>query len=191
MMIVLDIDIEPVIEALIDTDDIFAYVCGLDPATRQALQQDALSHVVYEMQCDTLEGKEGRFYVELLETLREAESIQKKWRQPIPPKTIGDFCRANGMSRTTTFVELLAKADPNDKNLKGDAVTRMQKRIDRYCDIKDHIKPKPPLPSERAFAEFLKQVMSAKDPKRYGSIDIRDIMWIPFRPDEPDALGEG
>ncbi len=191
MLIVLDIDIEAIVEALIDTDDIFAYVCGLDPATRQALQQDALSHVVHEIQSDTVEGEEGRFYVELLDALGKADSIQKKWRQPTPPKTIGDFCTANHISRTTTFVELVAKADSNEKNLKGDDLTRMQKRIYRYCDLKKHIKPKPPLASEKNFAKLLKKVMSAKDPRRYASMDVRDVMWIPFRLDEPDALGEG
>jgi hypothetical protein len=66
---ILSIDLEPVIEALTDADDLLAVLTTVDAATRLGLRQDALSMLAHLEQVEELQTDEGRFYWEILTTI--------------------------------------------------------------------------------------------------------------------------
>lgn len=54
-----------------------------------------------------------------------------------------------------------------------------QRRILRLMRFPDLKKLKTPNQSQRTFADLLCAKMRAHDPKRYGSMSVNDLLWLP------------
>jgi hypothetical protein len=108
------------------------------------------------------------------ELLEDGPGIKvSHFRMPNPHETITKFCKHNHLHHSTSFVNLISPQDD------GVVCMTTQRRILRLIQFPDLKKLKAPNRSQRSFAELLCAKMRTHDPKRYASMSVDDLLWLP------------
>ncbi len=95
------------------------------------------------------------------------------FRSPNPHETIKKICKQNHLPHSTSFVNLIAP-QPD-----GMVCMSTQRKIIRLIEFPNIKKLEAPNKSQRDFAELLCEKMRAHDPKRYGSLPVDHLLWLP------------